>query len=321
MILDMKNSQKGFIPLIFILIVIILIAIAWYFIPKKNNVENNIQSAATSSPRILMTTETMVGSWQSGDSDAGSVKMELSASGKFTVVDIYSYIEPGEYPEGYDFPEPTKTEGSGTWSVGTNNGQPYLSLKFDRDFKGFPKTEEEIQWLQKHGQEFVGGNEFRLAPEYYKEDTTLTFRYSGFLMNKVEEKSTTSSSASSFYFAEPTCANRVYLKNKNGDDIQFQTSAPRGASSQNDGSIDGGAELGLRNKFGEAPDRFDFTVKVIFQFKTQVFETKKELVSHEWTFVNYPKDAPGNIALEKGIYYVEYYIDNKKVACDAFEVR
>ncbi len=169
-----------------ILLIIILLAIGSYIWFKNKNeaVIVPVQNTATSTPQVKMTRDTMVGTWQSGASDSGSVTLTLESTGNFSMKEIYSYSEAGDYPEGYEFPDPTKTEGSGKWSVETKDGKPHLSLKFDKDFKSIPDTPVLINQYKSWGQEFVGKNEIRVWPEYQKNNSTLMFRYDGYLMEK-----------------------------------------------------------------------------------------------------------------------------------------
>lgn len=181
----MKNSQKGFSTLLSIIIAIMVITIGWYILSQnKHEANTQVQNSATSTAQIKMTRDTMIGTWHSGAGDSGSVVLQLNSVGTFTMKEIYSYVEAGDYPEGYEFPEPTITEGSGKWSVETNNGQSYLSLKFDKDFKYVPDTAELIKQYKGWTQEFVGKNEIRIKLEYQKNDPILGFLYDGYLMEK-----------------------------------------------------------------------------------------------------------------------------------------
>jgi hypothetical protein len=112
------------------------------------------------------------------------------------------------------------------------------------------------------------------------------------------------------YNVESTCTDVKAMTDDSGNLISFQTSAPREDIEDKASYI----EIGLRNKYGK-DSSIDYLVKIISP-DNSVKEMKSKLVEDAWSNLHYPKDK-----LMEGKYLIEYYVEGKKVACDAFGVR
>lgn len=179
----MKTSQKGFVTLISIVIVILLIGIFWYILSRNTSTANiQVHSPVASSSNTMMPRDAMIGVWNSGGTDAGSVHLKLDSSGTFNLIEVISYTFS-------DFPPPVPEDKtltySGTWTIEEKENKTYLSLKSNTDFEFVPITNEEIESSKKWGEEFVGKRTvlLKVGPNV-KNDPTFSLRFDGFLLEK-----------------------------------------------------------------------------------------------------------------------------------------